>query len=762
MNGALGCVGRWLASVARHWPILLIVPLSVALGLYYSETVPIFEVPDEPLHFDAVRRLAESGDLAALEPVTGAGPASAPQPPLYHVIGARLIRGIALDVAEPAYVLNPYSARGQPDSQGNKNAVLHSAAEEPPYRGVALVVHVLRWFSVLCGAATVALAYALALAIMPTRRSIAAGAAALVAFNPQFIFVSASACPDALLAALTTAGLLLCARVANGQSQRWRTPLALGVVMGLAALTRLSGLFMWVLIPCAYALAMLRYGRTRAARRDLWCALGIAVATALAVAGWWFVRNAVLYADPLAWQSLRALQTERAQPLEWREVAREALGAFASFWGVFGWMNVLADEFFYTLVRLISVIGGVGALLAVVRTYWQAGSLRQHRWPAFALVIAWFLVILVSLVLWTRVLRGPQGRQLFPAIAPIALLLSVGVTAWAPRHLAPATVGVLAAVLLAASALLPARSILPAYARPRRVTLDEAPASMHALDSAYGDELFLLGYEVLDDQVVAGQDLHLRLYWLGLKRMSVDHTFYVHVFGRDGQRIGGVDTYPGGGNYPTTQWVPGDVVSEEYSIRIAADAEAPVAARLRVGVYTGASANYLPAKDASGQPLERNVEITRVRVVGRQPVESEPQVALGANFDNHLQLDGYTLAPVGAAQGDTWNITLYWTALEWMPYDYTVFVHLVDAEGVIVEQSDAQPLNGDLPTLFWRVGDRVVDPHSLMLTRDLAPSDYTLKVGLYLLETEERLVVLDQEVLADHITIGPFPVESSQ
>ncbi|NLG27124.1 MAG: hypothetical protein GX557_04395, partial [Chloroflexi bacterium] len=50
-NGALGRVGRWLAAAARHWPILLIVPLSVALGLYYSETVPIFEVPDEPLHF---------------------------------------------------------------------------------------------------------------------------------------------------------------------------------------------------------------------------------------------------------------------------------------------------------------------------------------------------------------------------------------------------------------------------------------------------------------------------------------------------------------------------------------------------------------------------------------------------------------------------------------------------------------------------------------------------------------------------------------
>ena len=75
-------------------------------------------------------------------------------------------------------------------------------------------------------------------------------------------------------------------------------------------------------------------------------------------------------------------------PFPGRFVGMPAIGA-----GVFGPLNevfdnfrVLADEFYYTLVHVLTIVGMVGALLFVVRVRWRAGTLRQHRWPAVLLL----------------------------------------------------------------------------------------------------------------------------------------------------------------------------------------------------------------------------------------------------------------------------------------------------------------------------------------------------------------------------------------
>ena len=281
---------------------------------------------------------------------------------------------------------------------------------------------------------------------------------------------------------------------------------------------------------------------------------------------------------------------------------------------------------------------------------------------------------------------------------------------------------------------------------------------MRALDIAYGDELFLLGCETLDDQLLAGQDLRLRLYWVALKRMSENYTLYVQVFGRDGELIGSEDTYPGAGNYPTSLWLPGEVVSEDYRIAIAADALTPVAATVRAGVYAGSTTGSLPAFQADGVPLARNPAITRVRVGGPLSQPASPPNVLEASFDGRLRLDGYALERAGLQAGDAWNLTLYWTVVERPIFDYTVYVHLVDQQGQIVDQADSPPLGGDLPTSFARPGDHLDDRHTLTLTNALEPGEYTLEVGLYLLETFERLPVVGGDEPSDHVVIETLTV----
>ena len=62
---------------------------------------------------------------------------------------------------------NPHAAVGLPDAFGNKNIMLHGAADAWPWRGVALAAHIARFFSLSLGAITVLSAYRITRAISP-------------------------------------------------------------------------------------------------------------------------------------------------------------------------------------------------------------------------------------------------------------------------------------------------------------------------------------------------------------------------------------------------------------------------------------------------------------------------------------------------------------------------------------------------------------------------------------------------------------------
>jgi len=113
-----------------------------------------------------------------------------------------------------------------------------------------------------------------------------------------------------------------------------------------------------------------------------------------------------------------------------------------------------------------------------------------------------------------------------------------------------------------------------------------------------------------------------------------------------------------------------------------------------------------------------------------------------------IQLSGYTLAPT--AEG--LYVTLFWQAKNVPDADYTVFVHVVDANDTIVAQADAQPLYGQYPTSIWSPGESVVDERGIAIPA----GEYRIFVGLYRWETLERLpAVLDgQRVQDDRLLLG--------
>ena len=70
---------------------------------------------------------------------------------------------------------------------------------------------------------------------------------------------------------------------------------------------------------------------------------------------------------------------------------------------------------------------------------------------------------------------------------------------------------------------------------------------------------------------------------------------------------------------------------------------------------------------------------------------------------------------------------------------------MLDETGSLVAQRDSQPRDGRYPTSVWDPGEVVDDQHWLTLLAGLPDGDYQVVVGLYSMESGERLPVLDGE-----------------
>ncbi len=139
-----------------------------------------------------------------------------------------------------------------------------------------------------------------------------------------------------------------------------------------------------------------------------------------------------------------------------------------------------------------------------------------------------------------------------------------------------------------------------------------------------------------------------------------------------------------------------------------------------------------------------------------QPILSQddvsPYVQQAVNLDNQISLLGFD-PPAGnnIEAGQVLPITLYWQSLKRLPNNYQAFVHILDAQGNLVAQHDGL----QLPTTKWGQGEVVVDRHEISLPLEIPPGQYRVQVGLYDLNSLQRLPVLDNvSALKDVVILG--------
>lgn len=300
-------------------------------------------------------------------------------------------------------------------------------------------------------------------------------------------------------------------------------------------------------------------------------------------------------------------------------------------------------------------------------------------------------------------------------------------------------------------------------ARGARVLLAEGhralpePETIGSLRVDFGDVIQLAGYELSSEKAIPGSDLGLTLFWRALRPMAREYTVFVHVRGSDGSVVAQDDYPPLKHLYPTYYWAEGQTVPDPRTLSISS-AAAPGWYRLDVGVYDSVTRERLAVVPGDGGAGADYVVIDYVQIGEGQ--SDRPTRSIEASLGGQVLLlgDGGRPGPVGP--GEELELELYWRALEKMGADYTVFVHLIDADGEVVAQHDGQPLKGFYPTSFWDVGDVVRDELNLSLGAAAPVGEYELVVGMYLLGTGERLPVLNQagDPVGDAVSLGEVTV----
>jgi len=735
---------------AARWGLALVLFLYLLLGVAYSVVNPIFESPDEALNYANVRYLIEERRLPVLEPDELS---KAHHPPLYYLLGALLTCWVPNENFDHlTQRLNPFWAyRLWEPGVDNKSLYLHDPALEAfPYRDVALGVHLIRWLSLLMGVGTVVLVYRTTRELTTPQESRAAAggspyasalavvAAALVAFNPMFLFINASVHDDALADLMAAAILYVATRILV-RGATVRRAVALGFLVGLGVLTKLTCL----LVAPTAALALLYQPlaeRGRAGWREVARLGGIAFGLTLLIGGWWFARNWVLYGEPTSMaRQVEAWGGTRADAPDFLAALRELGFLHDSFWGVFGYGQVLFPRWTYRLTRLLGLIASGGLILLVLGISGRAERTLHLPPPIVFLILltAPLIAFLVNFGRMTMIDTANFGRYLFVSLAVLAPLYALGLGRWLPARRWSLLALFLSLGMLALAIYGLVGVLAPAYAPPPRYASPDVVAPRHPAEVTYPGFARLLGYDVAPEPLYPGDTLEVTLYWQVLGETDDDYILFLQVFGREGAKIGGRDTHPGLGRYPTSRWQPGEVIADTIPVPLAEDAAAPAALRLDLGFY-------LPERPRLRAVDGRNtVSLGPIRLAARSPVQVSG-IPLAYRLGDGIRLVAWDPRWEGAVSpGTPLRFTLFWSCDVPPGRPLNVFVHLAREDGVPLAQGDGPPLNGDYPVELWAAGDMIADPRTVVLPDDLPPGRYTLLVGLYSLQTGERLPAFD-------------------
>ncbi len=128
-----------------------------------------------------------------------------------------------------------------------------------------------------------------------------------------------------------------------------------------------------------------------------------------------------------------------------------------------------------------------------------------------------------------------------------------------------------------------------------------------------------------------------------------------------------------------------------------------------------------------------------------------------------LRLLGYAVEADRPLQpGEKLPVTLYWEAVQPFGANYSVFLHLVNEDDLVIAQREGYPGMGLLPTRWLEPGRRWAEQRIIPIPETAyTPDTLTFTVGMYDFTTGERLAAVDRagREIGDHVRFGQVRLE---
>lgn len=532
---------------------LLLVAFIIG-GIAQMRVLPPMEGSDEPLHVTYVAYLREHGQLPPrADYLTNCTRQQSGQPPLLYALGA-----LVLDMAQaPRFgcdavytyyydtASNPWRLSPDPQRTDDNKTNFLPLQNPPPPDGLPQSLYILRGVSLLFGVLAVWGMYHLAGDVFG-QGMWQLSAVAVFAFTPTFFHLSAYFTNDTPATAFSVWALWLIVRTLK-QGATWRHTAALGLVLGLGGLAKVSVL---LLAPAAViAITIATWQRTDN-RFSRWIAHGIIMAITVGLTfGLWMGWGWLTMRDPFGTNTHVHPTLNYHPPLGWDAVWRGLPDIYATYVGLLGYANVYLPQW---MIGLLASVAGIMLLRLVI----AARSASREQLIMIGVLALVSISVFLGFTRWYRTIFGVTGRLLMPSHGVYALALTGGAMLWAGQSTWRRALSI--AVLVGASLWATAwtfPTLQTAY-RPTLITADALPP-LQGNRIIFDDTVRLLGYHTESDTLTT--PIHtLTLCWEVLQPTE-RHAAYAVRYVKDGIPTASRTTIFGLGRYNSTLWQTGDI-----------------------------------------------------------------------------------------------------------------------------------------------------------------------------------------------------------
>lgn len=544
-------------------------------GVYLAFARPMGRGPDEFLHLAYIHHLINVGQLpiATLPPELNVASQESVQPPLYYTLSAIAIAPLS-HILEPLspVVFNTLTFMASRGLALENSPIFYAPPRLWP-QATLVSGYLLRLLSTILGLAGFLALYLLAKSITGNQW-VGLASALWLALTPTFMELASSVTNDALLIPLSAFALFFIFNPIK------RTSIILGLLLGLLALTKVNGLLL--VFPALWSVAASPKDRTRSTAT-------LAGIVAL-IAGWWYLRNLLLYGEPTGISAMLAIEGAKGA------LTPQPLGR--SMWeAIFIFLQSFVSAPSPYLV--LGLVGLLGLILA----------LRNPEKSRVILLLGFtFLLGIVAFLFWAGGLpHGRHARLLLPVLPGLSALWALGMASLVPKRFYALVPGLV--VLVGLPGLVDGFRAPPLHENAHQFMPVLSPYDRPSIEEqtsvSFAQNLFLQGYTV----EVRRENVYVSLRWSMQESPGGDVSLFVHLDREGGDRtLSQSDTFSPYDTPHLNSWRRGVEMVNVHRLRL--PRRRPL--WIQVGAYYRDTLERLAAVDQNGKRLLHDLVLIEI------------------------------------------------------------------------------------------------------------------------------------------------------